>query len=205
MKRTTFLNLQTSKTEWDTGTDQEYYELLLRFFQECHRILKVGGTLWMCFARTKIKTVLNALDNYNKNDDPNKLQCNLENQVVYCDGKYTYELSHITKGKKYIWNQIEVKRDVIAPYVLNGKKRGWEYENSKPKRWTSLGNVIFSSSFEFLKQTLCLLSSKENNLCIEVPSFEEIKRNYELLKNQISTSEDCELSFSRRSFLPKSL
>lgn len=196
---------KTSNTNWDNLSDKDYYELLCTFFLECQRVLKTGGTLWMCFGRTKIQTVFQALNDFDKDKrvENDRLQVNLENQTVYCDGKNTYELFHITKGEKYIWNQIEIKRDVIAPYVLNGQKRGWDYEKGQPKRWTTLGNVIFSSSFEFLKQSLLLISSKEESNCISLPTFERIERNYEMLKNQVSTSENCRLSFSQRSFLPK--
>ena len=157
---------QTSKTEWDTGTDQEYYELLLRFFQECHRVLKAGGTLWMCFARTKIKTVLNALDNYDKSDDPNKLQCNLENWLTYARQKgrgastklksQAEEIFHITKGKNYQWNTVEYLREVVVPYITKDpetgepKPRGWflDQNDGKRKRWVGTGNVLcFTSPF----------------------------------------------------------
>ena len=45
--------------------------------------------------------------------------------------------------------KIEIKREVAAPYIVktaDGKseKRGWDYENGKPMRWTGIGNCIYA-------------------------------------------------------------
>lgn len=160
---------QTSNTEWDNMSDSEYYEFLVKLFNECHRVLKVGGTLWLCFARTKIRTVLNALNNYDEDDwkeDPNRLQVNLENWLTYARQKgrgaskkfksQAEEIFHITKGEKWTWNPIEYLREVVAPYVKDGKSRGWflDQNTGMRVRWTGAGNVLaftsptFNSLFE---------------------------------------------------------
>lgn len=160
---------QTSNTDWDKMSDDEYHQFLVKFFQECHRVLKVGGTLWMCCARTKIPIVFSALENYDFDDwkeDPNRLQLNLENWLTYARQKgreasgklksQAEEILHISKGKKFTWNSIEYLREVVAPYTKDGKPRGWfvDQNDGIRKRWSGVGNVLcytapfFKSKFE---------------------------------------------------------
>lgn len=38
----------TSNTDWDCLTDDQYYDLLCKFLTEAERVLKDSGTIWMC-------------------------------------------------------------------------------------------------------------------------------------------------------------
>lgn len=94
------------------------------------------------------------------------------------------EIVHYTKSKKYIWNDVQVLREVVTPYVKDGRPRGW-FINSDGKRvrWTGLGNVWFYSSPQWnsildrqrhsaqkpllLTERLILLSSNPGDLIVD--------------------------------------
>lgn len=153
---------KTSNTNWDNLSDKDYYELLCTFFSECQRVLKTGGTLWMCFGRTKIQTVFQALNDFDKDKrvEKDRLQVNLENWLTYARQKgrgaskkfksQAEEIFHITKGKSYKWNAIEYLRECVVPYVKDGKPRGWflDQTDGMRKRWSGVGNILcFTSPF----------------------------------------------------------
>lgn len=48
---------QTSNTDWNNMTDEEYSNFLFHLFFEFERILKDDGTIWLCCGRTKIPIV----------------------------------------------------------------------------------------------------------------------------------------------------
>lgn len=58
------------------------------------------------------------------------------------------EIIHFTKSNKYAFNHIEVLRDVVAPYVKDGRPRGWFIDEGTGRRvrWTGTGNVWMYSS-----------------------------------------------------------
>lgn len=155
--------------------------------------LSENGTIWVeCSSGEK----LNDLCDFH-----------LENSLVVCNGEETKTFYHYSKSDKYIWNSVEVLREVVVPYTVKGKngeriKRGWDYLNGKPMRWTSLGNALYCSDEDFLKQLLVLTSSNESSSVVEFPDT-KIERDYSMLEGKASTSEDCKLSFKNRSFLPK--
>lgn len=178
----------TSNTTWDKMDDNEYYDLLLRFLSEVKRILKEDGTLWMFCARTKIPLVFKAINEV-------ELKCNLENWLTYVRAKgrgaknklksQCEEVLHITKNDKYYWNGIEYLREVIVPYVKDGKPRGWflDQNTGQRLRWSGVGNaLLFTSPFyknklepqihstqkPFLLFTeLIMLSSKQGDLVFD--------------------------------------
>jgi hypothetical protein len=60
----------------------------------------------------------------------------------------------LTKTNKYTFNATEYLRYVVAPYTLNGKRRGWWYNNEEdqiPVRFTGLSNVTAFCSDYFLQ------------------------------------------------------
>lgn len=162
-------------------------------------LLSDKGTLWV---KSSKENILNEFNLIKESEFLN----HLENWLVINTQNETSNYYHLTKSKNYIWNQIEIKRDVVVPYVLkseNGQsvKRGWEYENGKAKRWTGIGNCLYVSDKNYINQIFMLLSSNENSEVLY--NDKNIYRNYDTLYNQISTSENCKLSFSNRLFLPK--
>lgn len=183
--------------DWDKMGDIEYEEFLDKLLAECYRVLKPTGTMWMFYGITKIESVIKCI---NKSMFFN----HWENAMVATIPDKTYQAYHLTKNKNnYTFNNIEIKRDVVVPYVVKKpdgtkEKRGWDYENGKAKRWTGLGNCIFASDIDFIIQVLICLSSNENDKVMS-----SYKRNNSLLYNQVSSSENCSLNFSKRLFLPK--
>lgn len=168
-----------------------------------YKILSLNGTCWFYINIFDIKNILNIPEKYGFIN-------HLENSIVLTTKNKTYHYFHLTKSNNYTWNNIEIKRDVVVPYTIKGKngekiKRGWDYENGNPKRWTSIGNCIYIENFFDIFSIFQLLSSNENDKVLLYPENKLLKRNYSKLYNQISTSENCELSFNKRKFLPKEI
>ena len=135
--------------DWDKMGDIEYEEFLDKLLAECYRILKPTGTMWMFYGITKIESVIKCI---NKSMFFN----HWENAMVYCRPKgrgathklksQREEIVHLTKDpKNYTWNAVEYLREVVVPYVKDGKARGWALDQSTGMRvrWTGLGNVSF--------------------------------------------------------------
>ncbi len=147
----------TSDTGWDSIED--YDRFLCSFLSEAKRILKNDGTLWMFCARTMIPDVFRCISECG-------LQCNLENWMTYARQKgrgsshklksQAEEILHITKSDKWTFNKVEYLREVVAPYVKDGKPRGWflDQNTGMRVRWSGIGNVLaftsptYNSKFE---------------------------------------------------------
>ena len=175
---------------------ENFYKSILA---ESKRLLTKEGTLWLFYNTEDIKIVLGLLKVSNFIN-------HLENASIFSTPEKTFQAFHLTVSDKYIFNQIEIKREVAAPYIVktaDGKseKRGWDYEDGKPMRWTGIGNCTYADNKDFLNQLLLVLSANDSSKCIL--NGDNIIRNYDILFNQISSSENCKLHFNKRSFLPK--
>ena len=175
---------------------ENFYKSILA---ESKRLLTKEGTLWLVYDSEDIKMVLGLLKVSNFIN-------HLENASIFSTPEKTFQAFHLTVSDKYIFNQIEIKREVAAPYIVktaDGKseKRGWDYEDGKPMRWTGIGNCTYADNKDFLNQLLLVLSANDSSKCIL--NGDNIIRNYNILFNQISSSENCKLHFNKRSFLPK--
>lgn len=52
------------------------------------------------------------------------------------------DVLHFTKLSNYTWNNINTLREVIAPYKIDGRPRGWFINSDGDRvRWTGMGNV----------------------------------------------------------------
>lgn len=82
----------------------------------------------------------------------NKGVLHLENWVIWARQKgrgsskhlksQREDILHFTKTNKFTWNNVKMLREVVCPYIKDGKPRGWFLdENGKRVRWTGLGNV----------------------------------------------------------------
>ena len=83
------------------------------------------------------------------------------------------------------------------------------YNDDIPNRRKTLNCVSFIQDNQsyylderLLNQLFMLVSSNENDTVYDVKTKSFLKRDYNLLNN-ISTSEDCQISFNKRSFMPK--
>ena len=143
---------QTSNTDWDNMTDEEYSNFLFHLFFEFERILKDDGTIWLCCGRTKIPIVFDVLKKFDN------LNLNLDNWLTYVRAKgrgsknklksQCEEILHISKGKNYKWNSVEYLREVVVPYIKDGKPRGWMIDQNTGMRvrWSGVGNALFFTS-----------------------------------------------------------
>ena len=190
------IDLIVTDPPYNNENIENFYKSILA---ESKRLLTKEGTLWLFYNIEDIKEVLSLI----KTSD---FINHLENASIFSTPEKTFQAFHLTISNKYVFNQIEIKREVAAPYVVktaDGKseKRGWDYENGKPMRWTGIGNCIYADNKNFLDQLLLVLSSNDSSKCIL--NGDNIIRNYDILFNQISSSENCKLHFSKRLFLPK--
>lgn len=190
------IDLIVTDPPYNNKNIENFYKSILA---ESKRLLTKEGTLWLFYNIEDIKEVLSLI----KTSD---FINHLENASIFSTPEKTFQAFHLTISNKYVFNQIEIKREVAAPYVVktaDGKseKRGWDYENGKPMRWTGIGNCIYANNKNFLNQLLLVLSANDSSKCIL--NGDNIIRNYDILFNQISSSESCKLHFSKRLFLPK--
>lgn len=152
---------------------------------ECFRILKSTGTMWSFMGYEHILDFVPILQKYG--------EVHLENWVVWARQKgrgsskhlksIREDIFHITKSDKFTWNNIKVLKDVVVPYMKDGKPRGWFInEKGERKRWTGLGNVwVYTAPFWKSKdrqihpaqkplmmiERLILLSSNENDVVLD--------------------------------------
>lgn len=190
------IDLIVTDPPYNNKNIENFYKSILA---ESKRLLTKEGTLWLFYNIEDIKIILSLIKT-------NNFINHLENATIFSTPEKTFQAFHLTMSNKYTFNQIEIKREVAAPYIIKtadgqSEKRGWDYENGKPMRWTGIGNCIYASNKDFLNQLLLILSANDSSKCIL--NGDNITRNYDILFNQISSSENCKLHFSKRFFLPK--
>src|SRR5574341_146859 len=170
--------------DWD---NIDFLVFTERWINECHRVLKSNGTIWSFMSHHNILDFIPLLKKY--------FHVNLENWVVWARQKgrssskhlksSREDILHATKdAKRFTWNQQKVLRDVIAPYMYEGKRRGWFInEEGRGVRLTGLRNVWqYTSPFwknkddkQFhpaqkplmLLERLILLSSNEGDIILD--------------------------------------
>lgn len=136
--------------DWDKSGFLDFTNLWVK---ECIRLLKSTGTMWSFMAYEKLfahknnsKGFINILEDYGN--------VNLKNMLVWAHSKgrgsskslksLREDVIHFTKTENYTWNPLKMVREVIAPYVKDGKPRGWfiNPESGMRQRFTGLGNVM---------------------------------------------------------------
>ena len=137
-----------SKKDWDKGEFSEFTE---KWVKEAVRILKPNGTMWSFMAKDNLFThqfckegFVNILQRYGT--------VHLDNWITWSRQKgrgsskhlksQREEIVHFTKSSSdYKWNNLKTIREVICPYVKDGKPRGWYLDSDgNRKRWTGLGD-----------------------------------------------------------------
>lgn len=143
--------------EWDSYDFVSFTEAWLELVL---KKLKSNGTLWSFMSKDNAfthqfcsKGFVNMLQKYGEVD--------LNNWTVWArpkgrgSGKHLKsvreEIFHFVKDKNnFTWNNLKMLREVIAPYVKDGKPRGWFLgDDGKRVRWTGLGNVCTYSAPQF--------------------------------------------------------
>lgn len=176
--------------DWDVQ-DKNF---LIRWVETCVNKLTDEGTMWVHYAKDNLFThkdcplgLVNILQEYGT--------VNLKNWVTWSRQKgrgaskhlksVREEIIHFTKHpKKFTWNSLKVIREVIAPYMKDGRARGWFLnEHGIRVRWTGLGNSWVFSQAQWngkldrqrhsaqkpflLSERLMLLSSNPGDLILD--------------------------------------
>jgi len=191
--------------DWDCFESQEHFlHFSAQWISECFRILKPTGTMWGFMGYENVIEFVPILRKYGN--------VHLHNWVVWARAKgrgsskhlksQREDIFHITKSDKFTWNNLKVLREVICPYMKDGKPRGWFLLDGKRVRWTGLGNVwvytapwwkdkenrqIHPAQKPFmLIERLILLSSNEGDVVLDpfsgsgttAVACERLKRKY---------------------------
>lgn len=134
--------------DWDKFTQDEFYKFNKQWMSEAFRVLKDNGTMWMFCGPTKIPELFKVIDDVG-------FKNHLENWSIYCRPKgrgsknkmksQREDILHLTKSDTWQWNAVEYLREVVVPYVKNGKPRGWALDQTTGQRvrWSGVGNVSF--------------------------------------------------------------
>jgi len=135
--------------EWDNQSEDFH----LNWLREAYRLLKPGGTIWSfsAFCSSNGKEFISA--------DFVKImrmffEVDLRNSIVWARQKGRGSSKHLKSQREDIyygvksdgnktWHPLKMLREVVTPYVLAGKPRGWFLdEMGKRIRWTGLSNCV---------------------------------------------------------------
>ncbi len=172
---------------WDVWKCKaEFLVFCHKWISECFRVLKPSGTMWSFMGYQNLIDFVLTLKQYGN--------VHLENWIIWARAKgrssskhlksQREDVIHVTKSKEFTWNNLKVLREVICPYMKDGKPRGWFIdENGKRVRWTGLGNIWpYTSPFWKSKndklihpaqkpfliiERLVLLSSNEGDIVLD--------------------------------------
>ena len=171
--------------DWDKTDD--FTSSTEAWVKECFRLLKPNGSMWSFMGYENIIPFISLLSKHG--------HVQMQNWSIWAHGKgrgskqnlksLREDIVHITKSDNYVWNPLQVMREVIAPYVKDGRPRGWilDQETGKRIRWTGCGNVFWYSAPQWnskaekqvhpaqkpimLMQRLILMSSNENDVVLD--------------------------------------
>lgn len=146
--------------EWDESNIEEFINTTETWVKLFVKKLKDNGTMWVFMDKSHLfanknkklrKGVINILEEYGT--------VHLDNLVTWKRQKgresksrlksLREEIIHFTKHpKNFTWNNVQVLKEVIAPYVKDGRPRGWFTDDATGKRvkWTGIGNVWLYSA-----------------------------------------------------------
>lgn len=142
--------------EWDI----KEINFMEKWIDLCNRKLADNGTMWIFMSKDNLfthkycpKGLVNILQEFG--------EVHLENWITWSRLKgrgsskhlksVREEIIHYTKSKtKFTWNSLKTMREVITPYVKDGKPRGWIIgEDGRRIRWTGFGNSWVYSTPQF--------------------------------------------------------
>jgi len=135
--------------DWDKGIN--FLVDTENWLKEVFRVLKPTGTLWTFMGYSRVFDFVPLLNKYGI--------CHLKNWVITAHSKgrgsskhlksIREDIFHATKTKRFVWNPLKTLREVVCPYVKDGRPRGWFIIDvpdgieiiKRRVRWTGLGNV----------------------------------------------------------------
>ena len=145
------INKKYNKFEFKKKGDNDYYQYLLPVIKESKRVLKDGGTIYVCCDWTTSPIVNNLLSDYFtlknritwKRDKGRGSNSNWKNNLE--------DIYFATKGNSYYFNPVKIRKKVIAPYKDgNGKNKDWFVgDNGEKYRLTACGNLIDNVTIPF--------------------------------------------------------
>ena len=89
-----------------------------------------------------------------------------KNYTINFDGWISVRINddfneYLYVGDKIKFHQVKILRHVLAPYVKDGKPRGWfKGKNDEPLRWTGISNIFYlkgehaQEAFDYLLEAL---------------------------------------------------
>lgn len=177
--------------DWDK---HEFVEFTERWVELIVKKLAPNGTMWAFMAKDNAftwskcpKGFVNILEEYGT--------VHMENWVGWARQKgrgsskhlksQREELFHFTKHPTdFVWHPLKMLREVIAPYMKDGRPRGWFLDEfGKRVRWTGLGNMWTYSAPQWngvsetqehpsqkpvmMMERIIRLSSNENDIVLD--------------------------------------
>ena len=130
--------------------EQEKYKSYLRdFIEPCNRILKSSGTLYFCCDWTTSYLAEAVLREYFivknritwQREKGRASKTNFKNNLE--------DIFYCVKSNKHTFNQVKIKKKVIAPYRDKNGARDWFEENGKKYRFTACGNLLNNITIPF--------------------------------------------------------
>ena len=137
-------------TDWDKFADGEFAKFAENWMKEAYRVLKQDGTMWMTCAPTTIPDLFKIIEDIGFKNHLENWCCLARSKGRGAKNKLKSlraDIFHLTKSDKYTWHNTEYLREVVVPYMTDGKPRGWVLDQSTGQRvrWTGAGNVMFYS------------------------------------------------------------
>lgn len=180
---------------WDKYAQIQFEIFHTNWLNEAYRILKPGGTIWSFMAYCD-KTGEETLgDNFVKIMKKVGFKVDLRNSIIWARQKGRGSSKHLKSqredvyyavkpGGNLIWHPLKMLREVVTPYVKDGRPRGWFLDEfGKRVRWTGLGNIWTYSAPQWnhkaekqfhsaqkpvmLLDRLIRLSSNEENIILD--------------------------------------
>ena len=137
--------------DWDCMDPVSFYK---RTLESIHPKLKDDGSVWMFCAPSNVIEIILMIEK----ETP--FVHHRDNWSIWARQKgrgSTKRLKSVredciflSKSKDYVWNEVKLLREVITPYMKDGRPRGWfiDQVSGLRVRWTGLSNVWnYTSAF----------------------------------------------------------
>lgn len=148
--------------DWDEIDNDNFHQ---EWLEEAYRILKPGGTIWSFMAYCDKTGELPISYGFYGHLLFTGFNVDLRNTVVWARQKGRGSSKHLKSqredifyavkpGEKPTWHPLKMLREVVTPYVKDGRPRGWFLDEfGRRVRWTGLGNIWTYSSPQWNHKT----------------------------------------------------
>lgn len=149
---------QYSTTTFKAMKDDEYYDYILRILDECLRVLKDDGTLYICGDWKTSYIQRKALEYFE-----NQGMCDVINRITWSRDKgrgasnnwknNIEDIYMVVKDKNNYYfdvNAVKMRKTVLAPYKdKDGNNKDWQDDGEGAYRMTHPSNVWFDITVPF--------------------------------------------------------